>query len=77
MNSIIVISYCSKIRSQEAQRAEFNFHGYYMGAEIKCLDISAPNEIKWIRGEGYLIYLNVVEINKKVLFGRALKVKKI
>jgi hypothetical protein len=77
MKSIIVISYCSKIRSQEAQRAEFNFHGFYLGAEIRSLDITAPDEIKWIRGEGYLIYLNVIEIHKKVLFGRALKVKKI
>ncbi|MBY0516165.1 MAG: hypothetical protein K2P81_04615 [Bacteriovoracaceae bacterium] len=77
MKSIIVISYCSKVKSQESQRAEFNFHGYYLGSEIRSLDIWAPDGIKWIKGEGYLIYLNAVEINKKVLFGRALKVKRI
>jgi len=76
MKKIILISKCKSSASSDLGWALFSFRGFYLGHEIAQVRLEAKNQ-NWERGEEYVIYLKVVNIERKVLIGETIKARKL
>lgn len=79
MKTVIIVSKClrvTKFKSCEYPY-EFHFKGICAGEVIKKVILSASNEISFLKGEEYLLYVSLISMESGILKGRVIKSKRL
>ncbi|MFL5783915.1 MAG: hypothetical protein ACJ76H_04835 [Bacteriovoracaceae bacterium] len=77
MKNIIIVSKCVRISpySSEENNYYFHFKGVFAGDLLKEVVLRGRKEFHIERGEEYLIYVQMIALEKGTLWGKILRIK--
>lgn len=78
MRTVIIISKCTALSKKKvAYPAQFHFKGSYDGHYLTRIDLKFRSELNLIKGEEYLLYVEVDQIVNEILYGTIIKSKRL
>ncbi len=77
MKNIIIVSKCIRISpfSSDENTYFFHFRGVFAGDLLKEVKLRGRKDFQIKRGEEYLIYVQMISLEKGVLSGKILKIR--
>lgn len=79
LRNLIIVSRCLGIDRIRTKTCLLNFHfkGVLRGDVVKGLKLEAQDMNHYQVGEDYIMYIEMIHLHKKILWGRVLKARKI
>ncbi len=79
LRNLIIVSRCLGVDKIRMKTCLMNFHfkGILKGSVVKGLKLEAYGSENYEVGEDYIMYIEMIHLHKKVLWGRVLKARKI
>ncbi len=77
MKTVIIVSKCTKVRVKNDTESwyEFHFKGVFSGESLRRLVLIGKHDFGLKKEVEYLMYVQMIELDRGILKGKILKVK--